>query len=108
MKAAVLHAFGRAPRWEEFSPPVPDDGEELIEVTAAPLNNIDRVRADGSHYSVRSGQYAPGGRARRARGDRRGSAPRRPAGALRFPVRLHGPVLGGQQADDVPHPRWSR
>jgi NADPH2:quinone reductase len=61
MKAAVLHAFGRAPRWEEFSPPVPRDGEELIEVTAAPLNNIDRVRADGSHYSVRSGQYAPGG-----------------------------------------------
>jgi hypothetical protein len=39
----------------------PHDDEELIEVTAAPLNNIDRVRADGSHYSVRSGQYAPGG-----------------------------------------------
>jgi NADPH:quinone reductase-like Zn-dependent oxidoreductase len=30
-------------------------------VTAAPLNNIDRVRADGSHYSVRSGEYASGG-----------------------------------------------
>jgi hypothetical protein len=41
--------------------PVPGEGKELIEVTAAPLNNIDRVRADGSHYSVRSGQYASGG-----------------------------------------------
>src|SRR5271165_1125488 len=47
MRAAVLHAFGQAPRWQEFPPPVPQDGEELIEVTAAPLNNIDRVRADG-------------------------------------------------------------
>jgi NADPH:quinone reductase-like Zn-dependent oxidoreductase len=54
VKAAVLHGFG-TPRFEEIPPPVPQDGEELIEVTAAPLNNIDRVRADGSHYSVRSG-----------------------------------------------------
>ena len=61
MRAAVLHAFGQAPRWQEFPPPVPQDGEQLIEVTAAPVNNIDRVRADGSHYSVRSGEYASGG-----------------------------------------------
>lgn len=61
MRAAVLHAFGQVPQWEEFPPPVPLGGEELIEVTAAPLNNIDRVRADGSHYSVRSGQYASSG-----------------------------------------------
>jgi len=58
MKAAVLRGFG-TPRFEEIPQPVPQDGEELIEVTAAPLNNIDRVRADGSHYSVRSG--VPGG-----------------------------------------------
>jgi NADPH:quinone reductase-like Zn-dependent oxidoreductase len=61
MKAAVLHGFG-IPRFEEFPQPVPLDGEELIEVTAAPLNNIDKVRADGSHYSVRSGTSGrPGG-----------------------------------------------
>jgi NADPH:quinone reductase-like Zn-dependent oxidoreductase len=54
VKAAVLHGFG-TPRFEEIPQPVPQDGEELIEVTAAPLNNIDRVRADGSHYSVRPG-----------------------------------------------------
>lgn len=51
MRAALLHAFGQVPQWQEFPQPVPRDGEELIEVTAAPLNNIDRVRADGSHYS---------------------------------------------------------
>lgn len=61
MRAAVLHAFGQVPQWEEFPQPVPRSGEDLIEVTAAPLNNIARVRADGSHYSVRSGEYASGG-----------------------------------------------
>jgi NADPH:quinone reductase-like Zn-dependent oxidoreductase len=55
MKAAVLHTLGQAPRFEDFPQPVPRDGEELVEVTAAPVNNIDRVRADGSHYSVRGG-----------------------------------------------------
>jgi NADPH:quinone reductase-like Zn-dependent oxidoreductase len=53
MRAAVLHAFGQVPQWEEFPQPVPHDGEELIEVTAAPLNNIDRVPADGSHWPER-------------------------------------------------------
>ena len=57
----MLQVFGQAPRWQEFPPPAPQDDEELIEVTAAPLNNIDRVRADGSHYSVRTGEYASGG-----------------------------------------------
>jgi len=61
MKAAVLHALGQVPQWEEFPAPVPVDGEELVEVTAAPLNNIDRVRADGSHYSVRSGEHGSDG-----------------------------------------------
>ena len=60
MKAAVLHGFG-TPRFEEIPRPVPQEGEELIEVTAAPLNNIDKVRADGSHYSVRSGGAGEGG-----------------------------------------------
>jgi NADPH:quinone reductase-like Zn-dependent oxidoreductase len=58
MKAAVLHALGELPRFEEIPVPVPADGEELIEVTAAPVNNIDKVRAAGSHYSVRSGADA--------------------------------------------------
>jgi NADPH:quinone reductase-like Zn-dependent oxidoreductase len=61
VKAAVLHGLGQVPRWEDFDQPVPADGEDLIRVTAAPLNNIDKVRAAGTHYSVRSGEYADGG-----------------------------------------------
>jgi len=61
MKAAVLHRLGGVPHWEEIAEPVAADGEERIEVTAAPLNNIDKVRADGSHYSVRSGEHAADG-----------------------------------------------
>lgn len=60
MKAAVLHAIGQVPRYEEVPVPAPRDGEELIEVTAAPLNNIDRVRAGGTHYSARSGAASAG------------------------------------------------
>jgi NADPH:quinone reductase-like Zn-dependent oxidoreductase len=59
MKAAVLRAFGESPQYEDFPAPEAGDGEELIKVTAAPLNNIDRVRADGSHYSVKSAQARP-------------------------------------------------
>jgi NADPH2:quinone reductase len=58
MKAAVLHAFGESPRYEDVPTPRPGDGEELIEVTAASLNNIDRVKADGTHYSVGSPEAA--------------------------------------------------
>jgi NADPH:quinone reductase-like Zn-dependent oxidoreductase len=50
MKAAVLHAVGERPRFEEFASPVPGDGEELVSVLAAPLNAIDRSLAAGSHY----------------------------------------------------------
>jgi NADPH:quinone reductase-like Zn-dependent oxidoreductase len=59
MKAAVLHARGELPRYEEAPDPVPLDGEELVTVSAAPVNAIDRSRAAGSHYSVRSGGELP-------------------------------------------------
>jgi len=52
VKAAVLQAYGQPPAYADVPDPVPGAGEELIEVTAAPVNNIDKVRADGSHYSV--------------------------------------------------------
>jgi NADPH:quinone reductase-like Zn-dependent oxidoreductase len=51
VKAAVLHALGETPRFEEFPDPVPEEGEELVVVTAAPLNAIDRARAAGTHYA---------------------------------------------------------
>jgi len=48
VKAAVLRAYGQAPVYADVPDPVPGAGEELIEVTAAPVNNIDKVRADGT------------------------------------------------------------
>jgi NADPH:quinone reductase-like Zn-dependent oxidoreductase len=50
MKAAVLHELGEAPRFEEFPEPTVLDGQMIVRVKAAALNNIDRMLADGSHY----------------------------------------------------------
>ncbi|MGB3870438.1 MAG: zinc-binding alcohol dehydrogenase family protein [Flavobacteriales bacterium] len=54
MKAAVLHAFGEAPRYEEFAEPVAQENEEVLEVKAASLKNIDRGLARGAHYDSHS------------------------------------------------------
>ncbi|AWS44271.1 zinc-binding alcohol dehydrogenase family protein [Streptosporangium sp. 'caverna'] len=51
MHAAVLNAFGTLPRSAEFSDPVAGEGESLIEVRAAALHRVDRVRATGDHYT---------------------------------------------------------
>jgi NADPH:quinone reductase-like Zn-dependent oxidoreductase len=50
MKAAILHALGEAPRYEDFSEPAPNEDEALVSMRAASLKNIDRMMADGSHY----------------------------------------------------------
>ncbi|HEX4351379.1 MAG TPA: zinc-binding alcohol dehydrogenase family protein, partial [Polyangiales bacterium] len=51
MKAAVLHALAEAPRFADFAEPKPEAGEVLIEISAAPLNALDRAIAAGAHYS---------------------------------------------------------
>ena len=51
MKAAVLHALGAIPRFEDFPDPQPGQDEVLVHVTAASLKNIDKALASGSHYS---------------------------------------------------------
>ncbi len=50
MKAAVFHALGEPPRFEDFADPVPGPGEVLVQVRAAPLNNVDKAMASGTHY----------------------------------------------------------
>jgi NADPH:quinone reductase-like Zn-dependent oxidoreductase len=57
MKAAVLHKFGKSPRYEDFSDPIPQEGEILVQVKAVSLENFDRAQARGSHYSSR--QFLP-------------------------------------------------
>ncbi|HTV04143.1 MAG TPA: zinc-binding alcohol dehydrogenase family protein [Acidobacteriaceae bacterium] len=50
MKAAVVEAFDRAPRYTEFADPVAGDGEVLVKVSAAGLHQIVRALANGTHY----------------------------------------------------------
>ncbi len=51
MKAAVLHALGNAPRYEDFAEPVPQPGQVVLTVQAASLTNLDKRRAAGTHYA---------------------------------------------------------
>jgi NADPH2:quinone reductase len=50
MKAAVLHALGKPPRFDDFPEPQPGDNETIVHVKAASLKNIDKAMASGSHY----------------------------------------------------------
>ncbi len=50
MKAAVLHALGQPPRFEDFPDPEPGQGEVIVHVKAASLKNADKMMASGSHY----------------------------------------------------------
>jgi NADPH:quinone reductase-like Zn-dependent oxidoreductase len=50
MKAAVLHALGQSPRYEDFADPQATEGEVLVQVKAASLKNVDKMMASGSHY----------------------------------------------------------
>jgi NADPH:quinone reductase-like Zn-dependent oxidoreductase len=50
MNAAVLHALGESPRFEDFADPVPTEGEVLVRIKAASLKNVDKMMASGSHY----------------------------------------------------------
>jgi NADPH:quinone reductase-like Zn-dependent oxidoreductase len=53
MKAAVLHNFGEVPHYEDFPDPAPGPDELLIEVKAVPLENIDKMMAEGTHFASR-------------------------------------------------------
>ena len=52
MKAAVINELGQAPRYLDFPDPVPaNDQQVVIRVLAASVKNLDKGRADGSHYA---------------------------------------------------------
>jgi NADPH2:quinone reductase len=52
VKAAVLHALGDRPRFEDVPEPTPGEGQEVVHVTACPLTNLDRVLAAGTHFAA--------------------------------------------------------
>ncbi len=51
MNAAVLHAPSQPPRFAEFPDPTPNEGEVLINVSAASLKPVDKQMAAGTHYA---------------------------------------------------------
>ena len=51
MDAAVLHALGKPPRFDEFPDPTPGEGEVLINVSAAALKPVEKQMAAGTHYA---------------------------------------------------------
>jgi NADPH:quinone reductase-like Zn-dependent oxidoreductase len=52
MRAAVVSAFGEAPRCEEFAEPVAGKGEAMVQVRAASLKPIDKQLASGGHFAA--------------------------------------------------------
>jgi NADPH:quinone reductase-like Zn-dependent oxidoreductase len=51
MKAALIHAFGQTPRFENLPDPIAIEGETLIQVKASVLENFDKLTVSGKHYS---------------------------------------------------------
>jgi NADPH:quinone reductase-like Zn-dependent oxidoreductase len=52
MNAAVLHAFNKPPRFEQFPEPIAEGNEVIVRVRAAALEPIDKQMASGSHYAA--------------------------------------------------------
>jgi len=51
VNAAVLHALGKIPRFEQFPEPVSAEGEVVVRVCAAALKPVDKQMAAGTHYA---------------------------------------------------------
>ena len=51
MKAAVLHALGDTPTYDEFPTPAPTAGTTLVRVTASGVHHIVLARASGRFYT---------------------------------------------------------
>ena len=61
MRAALLHAYGAAPRLGERPDPEPEPGESLIRVGAAPVVPLDLLCASGaSYFGQQPLPYVPG------------------------------------------------
>lgn len=51
MKAAVLEKLGEVPVYKDFEAPNPSNNELIMNVKAASIKNLDKLRASGTHYA---------------------------------------------------------
>ncbi|MDG4946026.1 zinc-binding alcohol dehydrogenase family protein [Weeksellaceae bacterium KMM 9713] len=52
MKAAVLEELGKAPKYMDFAvPEIQNENQVLLNVKAAAVKNLDKLRAGGTHYA---------------------------------------------------------
>jgi NADPH2:quinone reductase len=54
MKAAIINQFGATPHYEDFTDPVSEKDEILVEVKAVVLENFEKGVASGEHYSSKN------------------------------------------------------
>ena len=55
MKAAILTKYGEAPVHQDFADPVPQNDEQiLLNVKAASVKNIDKLRAGGTMQAIKN------------------------------------------------------
>lgn len=52
MKAAVLNQYGENPKYTDFTDPIPNADEVLVEMLAASIKQIDKLKASGKHYTT--------------------------------------------------------
>jgi NADPH:quinone reductase-like Zn-dependent oxidoreductase len=50
MKAAILYQAGEIPQYADFAEPTAAEHEQIIEIKAASIKNLDKARAKGAHY----------------------------------------------------------
>jgi NADPH:quinone reductase-like Zn-dependent oxidoreductase len=51
MKAAIVLEPGKTPVFADFNDPVPQAGDELVDIAASALSQVTKSRASGSHYT---------------------------------------------------------
>lgn len=52
MKAAIVHRLGTHPQYGDFPNPQPKEGQALLNVKAAAIKQVDKMKVAGTHYTT--------------------------------------------------------
>lgn len=51
MKAAILYNYGESPKYTDAIAPIPKIGEQVVQMVASSIKQIDKLKAAGNHYT---------------------------------------------------------